>query len=714
MVIMCLPIIGFSQSMTIFNPVSESDIRTSNGLERLENLKREPSNLISLVQLTDENVLTSNQIMLNFPFGSYLANAKMNYIDEGGYRAWGGVIATQGRENGEVVGIAKDGWVRLRVVLLDQQSEYMISQIEGDIHAITRIIISDTNSCGFELSEISPEQPMDITPIEQEMMEYEYNPYNNNSYPTCLDLEGNSPNFGGIVVSETSCETIRLMYTYTPWSAHHIVSFMGFNTIMDHAHYITAITSFTYILSDVKVNYKPVRAVMAHAYESSSVEEGNAQNDLDHYIKNDSKWEEKDSRSNQYKADVNILMVLACDYGGMAMPLVSKMDVIVDINNSYAVTTSHEIGHLMGCEHNREEYSGAEKAIFDGKKAYGYRATNWRTVMAYGNEAVQPRLSFFSDPTKFYNGKAAGDGYSRAASRVKSKVAEFMAKRSNPQHYVIANEDLLQGWGGNSYGISTATASGLSIQPAAEYMIHAGESVTLKEGFHAQENSRVVAYLSDCDKPEHMDLEEQGIVGPPSTPNITLYNGENVGCRPFAGYFCVAPVQGAEYYQWKIEPSNPNIFLMPLFEGVACYAFIGTNAPTGQYTLSVKAVNEYGESGSAQASIFALDEDTPECGPNPNDPKGPVVVEEIDDIVLAPNPTRGDLNIEYTVTTASPIQIYVTDVMNAQLVLEVINSERVEAGNHSIQVDVSDLKSGIYVVSFETAQSIHRISLMIE
>ncbi|WP_342376841.1 zinc-dependent metalloprotease [Myxococcus stipitatus] len=62
---------------------------------------------------------------------------------------------------------------------------------------------------------------------------------------------------------------------------------------------------------------------------------------------------------------------------------------------------AHEIGHLFGCEHNREAVT-----VRTGASCYGYIADHWRTIMAYNTTEPQrevPVIGRFSNPDVSYN-----------------------------------------------------------------------------------------------------------------------------------------------------------------------------------------------------------------------------------------------------------------------------------------------------------------------
>jgi hypothetical protein len=72
------------------------------------------------------------------------------------------------------------------------------------------------------------------------------------------------------------------------------------------------------------------------------------------------------------------------------------------------LTYAHELGHNMGCAHDRDNASVNGRFVY----SYGHQAPSgvFRTVMAYGAGCGSPctRVTHFSNPNATYGGEATG------------------------------------------------------------------------------------------------------------------------------------------------------------------------------------------------------------------------------------------------------------------------------------------------------------------
>jgi hypothetical protein len=113
---------------------------------------------------------------------------------------------------------------------------------------------------------------------------------------------------------------------------------------------------------------------------------------------------------NQYGADMVALIVAGSQYCGigylMTQPSASFEDRAFSVTSRVCATGyytfGHELGHNMGCAHDR---ANASVGVYP--YSFGYRTASgaYRTVMAY---APGQRVQYFSNPNVSFNGEALG------------------------------------------------------------------------------------------------------------------------------------------------------------------------------------------------------------------------------------------------------------------------------------------------------------------
>jgi predicted outer membrane repeat protein len=170
-----------------------------------------------------------------------------------------------------------------------------------------------------------------------------------------------------------------------------------------------------------------VQLRLVHVYESSYSPTSNLDVDLERLTnKNDGYLDEVHSLRDQYGADVVTLLSTDSDMGGLANTLSypslsfeeSAFNVCVwDQIGAPVFTLAHEIGHNMGCLHNREDASdSSQSSNYDyGAFAYGKRwylnGEGYRTVMAYNDSGknFDNSIPYFSNPSVSYLGVKTGN-----------------------------------------------------------------------------------------------------------------------------------------------------------------------------------------------------------------------------------------------------------------------------------------------------------------
>jgi len=75
---------------------------------------------------------------------------------------------------------------------------------------------------------------------------------------------------------------------------------------------------------------------------------------------------------------------------------------------------------------------------------------------------------------------------------------------------------------------------------------------------------------------------------------------------------------------------------------------------------------------------------------------------EIDGLSLYPNPTEGELNLEFSVNAAQPVQVQIQDVYGKIAQNTIVNAA---VGSNLVMMDTAKLASGVYFISVKVGES---------
>ncbi|HAS47294.1 MAG TPA: hypothetical protein DCS93_42855 [Microscillaceae bacterium] len=294
--------------------------------------------------------------------------------------------------------------------------------------------------------------------------------------------------------------TYRLVIAYTPEFA---ATFTGENQqgqINDFLVGVADNVNQVYINSGLNV-----RARLAFSYLIADSEFGNKDQDFSHFVSGShftrfsSIWGIKDF----YRADATILLT-STNYGGRAS---ERKNMGLYGKNGAAGThfgVAHEIGHMFGLDHNREEYSWWVRKINgfgwakDNKKAYGFRDHQHRTVMAYNDHNLQARVGIHADQgLTFPSGNPAGDNYARArnflAGHLGNVIDHFDHLNLRLNDQVIGTTEMAS-W----YAIEDIETSNYVVTGPARVNLRAAQQVVLKPGTNFMNGSEVNIAITPC------------------------------------------------------------------------------------------------------------------------------------------------------------------------------------------------------------------------
>ncbi len=224
-------------------------------------------------------------------------------------------------------------------------------------------------------------------------------------------------------------DRIDVMILYTP-NARMGAEVFGPDGIVHVAMQAVNVTNTSYVNSNIIQQLYPV-----HLAEVNYTETGDLTVDLNNFLLGNIKdvsappHTVKELRDSIYRADVVALILeyTAGDPGGYAYTMPSRDEAMAVVNRYYAFSyfsLAHELGHVMGADHNWEApYTTTDK------NAHGHiqpsPTTNtiitpndpfdpWRTIMALdmaldnGCSGGCVRVQYWSNPTVLYKGDNTG------------------------------------------------------------------------------------------------------------------------------------------------------------------------------------------------------------------------------------------------------------------------------------------------------------------
>ena len=190
---------------------------------------------------------------------------------------------------------------------------------------------------------------------------------------------------------------------------------------------------------------------LVHTLQTSYNPTGNLDLDLDRLTKlNDGYLDDIHAKRDEFGADIVTLLSPDSSMGGLAntlsFPNISFEDsafnvCVWDQIGAPVFTLAHEIGHNMGCLHNREDASDSSKSSsYDyGAFAYGKRwflnGKGYRTIMSYNDsdKNYENTAPFFSNPSVSYLGVVTGnegqEDNAKALSISSPYVSNFRASK---------------------------------------------------------------------------------------------------------------------------------------------------------------------------------------------------------------------------------------------------------------------------------------------
>ena len=226
----------------------------------------------------------------------------------------------------------------------------------------------------------------------------------------------------------------------------------------------------------------------------------NFDDDLSNFTsKNEGYMDEIHYIREKYGADVCVLLTASSGFCGLGWPCADydyafcAVQASTSCFNQYSFV--HEIGHIVGCNHDAYVKPTASPSYSHGY-IYLNGQDSWRTIMAYDNLCRDngcscPKILHWSNPNITYNGIATGDEISNNARIWNERVNTV----SNFFHFpsVLFLKDTLLNSADYAYARvidSISTIGECVVGSGSEVKIQVTEKVVLNPGFRAELGSK--------------------------------------------------------------------------------------------------------------------------------------------------------------------------------------------------------------------------------
>ena len=171
--------------------------------------------------------------------------------------------------------------------------------------------------------------------------------------------------------------------------------------------------------------------VLAHKSQVSYTESGSFSTDLSRYRgTTDGYMDSVHTTRNSVAADVGLLVINNSSSCGLASTIgatasTAFADAHWDCITGY-YSFAHEIGHLQSARH--DPATDPTNTPYAYGHGYQYNGSpKWRTIMAYNCSGGCPRLNYWSNPNKLYNGHPMGTASTSDNTRVLNNTRNTVA-----------------------------------------------------------------------------------------------------------------------------------------------------------------------------------------------------------------------------------------------------------------------------------------------
>ena len=362
-------------------------------------LSQDPATAAIRLVKADPGQVTAKATTISLALGAGLdlqVRRVDSYVNESGSLVWSGVILKPG-----AAGLEFDP---LDTVMLVKNGKKITGNIryEGQLYQIRPLKKSGHVLVTVDTDRFPPEHPPSYSGLPR------------------INMKSSSSGAPNLVTANSGNTTISVLVNYTPSAA----SASGdINGLIDLA---VAESNQGYANSGVAITLQLVKKARTTYTESASFD-----TDLARYRGTaDGYMNYIHTQRNQYGADIGVLILNNAQYCGLASGIGSSVSTaFAGVHWSCATgnySFAHEIGHLLSARHNPE----ADPTNTPYAYGHGFRYTgspSWRTIMSYDCPAGCPRLNYWSNPNRLYNGVAMGTFATHDNTRVLNTTCTTVA-----------------------------------------------------------------------------------------------------------------------------------------------------------------------------------------------------------------------------------------------------------------------------------------------
>ena len=314
-----------------------------------------------------------------------------------------------------------DGWAQSQIILVAEGEVvaatidvpglgvYQVRYYGSGLHKVIELDKARVPACGPIKKAPAKIKPLKVNKKKTKpVVGTEPGPFVEVSSPPLADAGFHPSSIPPILADPITNTIVDVMVAYTTAARTGAGGVIGMNTTIDLA-IAEANTAFANSLVPITLN-------LVFRGEVTYTETGNAGTDLSRLQSpTDGHMDAIHTWRNQYGADLVCLFTeTMASYAGLGyvMQTVStnfssySFSVVRRVYATGTYTFAHELGHNMGCVHDRQNSSSAGAYPYSyGHRFVGSDSATYRTVMAY---APGTRIPYFSNPNVTYLGTATG------------------------------------------------------------------------------------------------------------------------------------------------------------------------------------------------------------------------------------------------------------------------------------------------------------------